>query len=153
MKEKIKLPAGRGRYLLIGVGLLVGVLLLVAGNVGTQTTDKGVAEVFSAEEYCEAMEKRLAALLSAVDGAGEVKVMISLEGGVRSVYERDGEGVCVTVGSGSSESAVLVSEGAPVIGGVGVVCRGAANERVKNEIVALVSATLGIGAHKIYVTS
>ena len=153
MKGKIKLPEGRGRYLLIGVGLLVGALLLVAGNFNTETVDQRERETFSAEEYCEALEKRLAALLSAVDGAGEVRVMISLEGGVRRIYEKNGDGVCVTVGSGSSESAVLVSEGAPAIGGVGVVCRGATSERVKNEIVALVSAALGIGAHKIYVTS
>ena len=79
--------------------------------------------------------------------------MVSLESGYRSVYEKDGEGVPVTVGSGSSKSAVLVTEGAPAIGGVGVVCQGAKNERVKREIVALVSATLGVGTHKIYVTS
>lgn len=153
MKEKPKFPAGRGKYLLIGVGLLVGILLLVVGNLDTKASDKAVMEGFSAEEYCEMLEKRLCTLLSAVEGAGEVKVMVSLEGGYRSVYERDGNGVCVTVGSGSSESAVLVTEGAPAIGGVGVVCRGAKNERVKNEIVALVSATLGVGTHKIYVTS
>lgn len=154
MKEKFKLPAGRGRYLLIGAGLLIGILLLVVGNFDTESADKAVVvQTFSAEEYCEMLEKRLAALLSSVDGAGEVRVMVSLEGGYQSVYEKDGEGVCVTVGSGSSESAILVSQGSPAIGGVGVVCRGAKSERVKNEIVALISATLGIGTHKIYVTS
>lgn len=154
MKEKIKLPAGRGKYLLIGAGLLVGVLLLVAGNFDTDSADKAaVVESFSAEEYCEILERRLAALLSSVEGAGEVRVMVSLEGGYQSVYEKDGDGVPVTVGSGSSESAVLVSKELPAIGGVGVVCSGAKSERVKNEIVALISATLGIGTHKIYVTS
>lgn len=153
MKEKIKLPAGRGRYLLIGAGLILGILLLVAGNLDIKSVDQKMVQAFSAEEYCQTLEKRLATLLSAVDGAGEVRVMISLEGGVRSVYEKDGKGECVTVGSGSSESAVLVSEGMPAIGGVGVVCRGATSERVKNEIIALISATLGVGAHKIYVTS
>lgn len=154
MKEKIKLPAGRGKYLLIGAGLLVGVLLLVAGNFDTDSADKAaVVESFSAEEYCEILERRLVALLSSVEGAGEVRVMVSLEGGYQSVYEKDGDGVPVTVGSGSSESAVLVSKELPAIGGVGVVCSGAKSERVKNEIVALISATLGIGTHKIYVTS
>lgn len=152
MKEKIKLPAGRGKYLLIGAGLLVGVLLLIVGNVDTKVTEK-TEETLSAEAYCQTLESRLCALLSAVEGAGEVKVMVSLEGGYRSVYERDGNGVPVTVGSGSSESAVPVTKGTPAISGVGVVCRGAKNERVKREIVALVSATLGVGTHKIYVTS
>lgn len=152
MKEKFKLPTGRGRYLLIGVGLLLGVLLLVAGNFSAERSSKTEAEPFSAEEYCEILETRLSELLSSVEGAGEVRVMVSLEGGYQRVYEKDGEGVPVTVGSGSSESAVLVSESTPAIGGVGVVCQGAKSERVKNEIVALISATLGIGVHKIYVT-
>lgn len=154
MKEKIKLPAGRGKYLLIGAGLLIGILLLVAGNFDADRLDQtAVGEAISAEEYCEMLEKRLVILLSAVEGAGEVRVMVSLESGYRSVYEKDGEGVPVTVGSGSSESAVLVTEGAPAIGGVGVVCQGAKNDRVKREVVALISATLGVGTHKIYVTS
>jgi stage III sporulation protein AG len=56
------------------------------------------------------------------------------------------------VGSGSGERAVVASVRAPEISGVGIVCAGADDPKVAEELCELVSAALGIGSNRIYVT-
>jgi stage III sporulation protein AG len=85
--------------------------------------------------------------------------MVTLAGGFEYVYATDrktaagGESISyVTVGSGSGESLVYITEKPPAIVGVGVVCTGGTDPTVRQEITALLSAALGIGSNKIYVT-
>ena len=105
------------------------------------------------------LETRVKALCSRVTGVGEAEVMITLSGGFEYVYATDTRtaagGVTtsyVTVGSGGGESLVFVTEKPPAIVGVGVVCAGGNDPAVRQEITSLLSAALGIGSNKIYVT-
>ncbi len=143
-----KLPI---KYLLVGAGFLVGVLLLLFGSFGGEEAEEPVVSV-SAESYCSDLEERLEKLCSTVKGAGKVRVMVTLEGGYENIYEKDEKGT-VTVGSGKGESAVISATRPPRVAGVGIVAEGAGNERVKNELLAMVSVALGIGTHKIYITN
>lgn len=152
MKHKEKPTLPRGKYLLIGAGLLLGIFLLIVGGMGGESEAKTEIATPSAEEYCLTLEKRLEALCREVSGAGDVRVMITLSGGYGNIYETNSKGDPVTVGSGREENAVLALTETPKIVGVGIVATGAGKESVKNELMALVAATLGIGIHKIYVT-
>lgn len=146
-------------------GVILGVLLLFFGNrAGKDTSDPtphtpSETSAPSAEAYRTELETRVKALCSRVAGVGEAEVMITLAGGFEYVYATDTRtaagGVTtsyVTVGSGSGESLVFVTEKPPAIVGVGVVCAGGNDPAVRQEITSLLSAALGIGSNKIYVT-
>ncbi len=152
----------------LGVALLlvvVGVVLFLVGRrtgegetVSPETPPAGVASP-TVEEYRASLESRMAALCGQVAGVGEVHVAVTLEGGFAYVYACDtkvtsaGESTTyLTVGSGAGESVVYLSERAPAITGIGVVCAGGDNADVRRELTALLSAAFGVGTNKIYVT-
>ncbi len=152
----------------LGVALLViaiGVALFMIGR-RTGTGDTAAPETPPAgagsptvEEYRASLEARMEALCGQVAGAGEVRVAVTLEGGFVYVYACDrkvtsaGESTTyLTVGSGAGESVVYLSEEAPAITGIGVVCSGGMDPDVRRELTSLLSAAFGVGANKIYVT-
>ena len=113
----------------------------------------------SADRFRQALEDRMAAICAQVSGAGEVQVIVSLQGGFEYVYAYDEKvsasgtsRVYVTIGSGSSQRLVFLTEKAPAITGIGVVCTGGSDPTVRQEITSLLSAAFGIGTNKIYVT-
>jgi hypothetical protein len=94
-----------------------------------------------------------------VAGVGEVDVAVTLDGGFSYVYATDkkttvgGESLTyVTVGSGDGETLVYLSEKAPAVVGIGVVCTGGMDPTVRREVTSLLSAAFGVGSNKIYVT-
>ena len=111
------------------------------------------------DAYRIGIEGRIRDICSKVTGAGEVSVIVTLDGGFRQVYaveEKAGAaGVTrtyVTVGSGSSESAVFITCEAPSVSGIGIVCTGGNDPDVKREITSLLSAAFSLGSNRIYVT-
>ncbi len=156
-----------GRLTVAVVGIIAGVALLLFGNrmVGKEndptpdTTEPG-SEVRAVEEYRQALERRIADITSEVAGAGNAGVVVTLEGGYEYVYAYDkkitvgGESITyITVGSGADESLVFLSERAPAIVGIGIVCDGGGDPAVRGEITALISAAFGVPSNKIYVTA
>ena len=154
MKELFK--NGRGPRLLLAIlGVVLGVVLMLAGGIGGGSERKDIsadAEAEAAEAYRLRVEERVRALCLSVDGVGEVKVMVTLLGGYRYCYAEDERGECLTVGSGSSERAVVREVLAPEIAGVGIVCEGAGSAAVRETVVELVCSSLGIGANRVAVT-
>ena len=57
----------------------------------------------------------------------------------------------VIVGSGNDEKMICLYEKMPSISGVAIVCKGGGNPTVANDIIGLVSSSLGIAKNKIYV--
>ncbi len=145
----------------------VGVLLLLIGNRSTAETDTPTpdeppagAQSAAVEAYRLALEERMATLCAEVSGVGHVRVAVTLAGGYEYVYACDrkttagGESTTyITVGSGAGESLVYITERAPAITGIGVVCDGGMDETVRRELINLLSATYGVGANKIYITA
>ena len=147
---------------IIAGGALGILLLLFGGGVGGSSKNASETEQsyvnYDAEEYSEALEKRVAELCSTVKGAGKVTVLVSLKGGYRAVYAVDSQATSggyksqvVMSGSGSDRGAVITSYENPQIGGVGIVCDGASNASVRSQLISLVSAALDISTNKIYV--
>lgn len=109
------------------------------------------------------IEEKLERVLSRVDGAGEVSVILALQGSSRQVLAQNttssqGNGTSqeekevVTVGQGTGVSVpVTLQEIYPVYQGALVVCGGADNPTVKLQMTQAVSALTGLGADKISV--
>lgn len=160
-----------GKLWIVILGAVIGLGLLVLGSFDLPIFEKkeqgGAAEISEQSElqaYRGELEGKIATLCAEVQGVGKVQVMVMLSGGFEYVYARDvqnktGEGSntleesYVLVGSGSSQAPVLLVRRQPEIAGVGIVCQGGGDPAVQNELVALISATFGIGTNKIHVSA
>lgn len=111
------------------------------------------------DRYAQEMETRLTQLISQMEGAGKVQVMVTLAAGETTVYATDTE--TETEGSARTQH-ILLEDGidpalvetvnAPQIQGVAVVCEGGGNAVVQSRITELVEVLTGVGANHIAVT-
>ena len=157
-----------GKLAVAVVAILLGALLLICGNTRfwEQEDNKKPSDspangtvTRTTEEYRADLEARMEAICSRVSGVGSVDVIVTLEGGYEYVYATDkmvtvgGESTSyITVGSGDSENLVYITERAPAIVGIGVVCTGGMDATVRREVTALLTAAFGVGSHQVYVT-
>lgn len=164
MMDKVKRRLDR-RFIWLGLLALGGVLLLCLGGQATSSdsagssADSDTEQRRQLEDYTEQLRREIAELCSRVDGVSDVTVAVSLECGYEYVYAADtksdqssGQVKYVTVGNGSSERVVYLTELLPRISGIGVVCRGGSEPEVVRQLTALLSAAYNIGSNKIYVT-
>ncbi len=123
------------------------------------TTEK----ISSAEDYRIETEKRLENFLSSIDGAGNVKVYLTVGSDERYIYATEGrrsksenkteeERKYVMIGGGSDKSALIETVETPAITGAVIACSGFDSPTVQEQIYRAVSAALGIPTGKIYVT-
>ncbi|MBR5124233.1 MAG: hypothetical protein IKU90_03800 [Clostridia bacterium] len=162
----VKAMKKSGKLVIAVVGILAGALLMFVGNrvgrtesLAIQETPTAPAETRSVEAYRADLEARMESICAQVAGVGAVDVVVTLEGGYEYVYATDkrvtssGETVSyITVGSGEGKTLVYVTERAPAITGIGVVCTGGTDANVRREVTSLLSAAFGVGSNKIYVT-
>lgn len=147
----------RNRVLLLAIG--VGALLLLLPSEGGEQTRRVEETGQSASFDLEGFEQRLSQVLSQVAGAGEVQVLLTLNGSGRTILaqdlERDGERSSVshvTVGQGSgNQEPVALQTMAPEFRGALVVCPGGEDPRVCLALIQAVSALTGLGADRITV--
>lgn len=138
--------------------LAVGCLLLLiptGAEADTQREEK-TKEPFDLEQF----EERLEEALSRIEGAGETKVVLSLDSGERQVLAQDREQTnsgasvqTVTVGGGSERSVVPVQTMAPGFRGALVVSPGAGDAAVRLALTRAVSVLTGLGSDCICVTT
>lgn len=153
-----------GRLLMLAAGGLVGVLLLLYGSGrlgGSVAAEKmSTNEHADLEQYAARLEESMGRLCSNVAGVSNVTVAVTLGSGFEYVYAVDqktkSDGVSekkyITVGNGSGETPVYITEKLPEIAGVGIVCRGGSNPAIQQKLIALISAAYNIGSNKIYIT-
>lgn len=139
-----------------------------AWTEGLQYTD-------SAGEYTEAMEQKVAALLMQMEGAGEVRVIITLRTSAEKVVEKDapvsrtdteeadsGGGTRRVNAVDTGDSTVYTNEGnysepyviktiSPQIEGVVVLAEGAGSGSVSKNISDIIQVLFGIDAHQVKV--
>lgn len=149
-------------FWLILLGAVVGILLLLFGNGLSKQEESNEASALSPsavevlESYREKLEEEIRSLCESVNGVGAVTVVLTLSGGFTNVYAteeaQNGGEQYVIVGSGSGAAALLLSQSAPEICGIGIVCRGGTNAGVRQELIALLSAAYHVPANRIYVT-
>ena len=165
MREKwTELPrrlwALAGRYQYVLLVLAAGALPLLMPSGGGEEAESAGTAAEAAETFdLEGFEEKLAAALSRVQGAGETRVVLSLDSGSRTVLAQDverqeggGTSTVVTVGRGSgSQEVVPLQTVAPSFRGALVVCPGGGDPQVRLRLVEAVSALTGLGSDRISV--
>ena len=131
---------------------VAGILLLLLGGGQGSGQPAAQEDGVRTEEYRAALTEELEALCGRVRGAGKVHLVLTLAGGEEAVYaaDRDADGRIDYVLSGGE--GLLLYRKAPAVLGVGVVCEGGGDDAVCRELTALLSATLGIGSNRIYIS-
>lgn len=168
MSENAKKGSGNYRKWILPIAAaILGVVLLLLGNRSEEKgeeTDTSASLLaadgeMTASAFAAETEQRIVAICSGVAGAGEVRAVVTLDGGYRAVYASDVQGSdssyrneTVLTGSGNSEKAILVGYESPRIVGIGIVCTGGDDPTVQKRITMLVSAAFDVSANKIYVT-
>lgn len=129
-----------------------------------QPTVQQAAPILS---YAEQTEQRLCEILSAIDGAGRVEVMLTVKGSDITFFQTDTDSsteksdetsrsstqykTVILSGSGEYDKAAVVKTEYPAFEGALIVSEGADLASVRLELVNAVSALLGLGADKISV--
>lgn len=167
LKEKLNnLSDNRKRILLIAV-CVISLMLLVVSEFSSEEGDKIEAVTHaSAQEYIDETEKQLEDILSQVQGAGKVHVMITLESCYENVYagsyssesKNSGDDSSIDVNedlvivkNSDGENGVIVKVYEPVVKGVAVVCEGADSVKVRSSITETVCALFNVSSAKVSV--
>lgn len=158
--EKIlsRLKSDKKMTAIICIGL-AGIVLLTFSEIIPSDKEKNGKEETKTEmhdDYEKKLEERLTKIVSSINGAGRTRVMVTLDSGDESVYavkEKSADGSrereYIVVDSNNSESGLLLKVIEPEIRGVAIVCEGADSANVRQEIIASVSAVLGISTNRI----
>ena len=142
-------------------------LLLLPGRKATQTQVTAATQSTAQDDdaYAAMMEQRLTDMLSKIDGAGRVEVMLTLRTGSRTRFQTDTQ---TSEDTGAEETrrseerkTVILSEGSaydkaavsavdyPLFQGALIVSEGADNAAVRWNILCAVSSLTGLGADRI----
>ena len=186
-----KLLEGKDKKTLYNLLLLfsVGIALLVMGQVlfpkpgGTDASSPPQSEpppvtaiTEPSESYEERLERRLADILSCVENAGEVRVMLTLshgkeltvardartersttqeadaEGGTRSAGSESEAGQTVVLrGADGGETPLVLKEAEPRVEGALIIAEGGDDIFVKDALIRAAYTVLGIEPHKVQV--
>ena len=146
--------------LLVAVGLLGLVLLGVSSWLPAKSKPETTAPMPQStitSDYEAHLEARLQTLISNLAGAGETRVMVTLQCGEESIYAADTE----TSADGTAASKHVITGGTglvetiqtPQVQGVAVLCQGGEDPAVQTRITALVQALTGVGANHVTVAA
>ena len=142
--------------------LLVGLLLMMIPTRQTTSKDKSTNEPQNLIQKQD-LASELSELLSSIQGAGEVKVMLTVAEGERTLYQTDSTYSQSDTGTNSKTQTILITDSdrnqtglihqmnPPVYRGAVVLSQGADDPIVRLAIVDAVGKATGLGADKIAV--
>lgn len=157
--QRWKGALGKYSYVLLVIAVGTVLLLLPTGGRDSPGEEEPAREEGTSFDL-DAFEEKLARTLSQVEGAGEARVVLTLDGGSRQVLARnqdkDGDGggsnTVVTVGKGSgAQEVVPLQTVAPQFRGALIVCPGGGNAATRLKLIEAVSALTGLGSDRISV--
>lgn len=155
--------------LVIFVGI-IGVLIIALSEISfDDSTDKNNEKMLNSDsyEYCAYIEKRVEDIVSSIDGAGNVKVMITLAETTEYVYAQNQNGTkksnkdsensdnknsFVIIERDNNDSGLLIKTFEPKIRGVAIVCDGGDSPTVQQQIYSTVSAVLNVSTARISIS-
>ena len=140
-KEKLKnlFDNNKIRKLIIISGIAGIVLIFLSSYIDFSTVTGGKAEEeFSVTTYSTEIENDLQNVISQIEGAGETKVLLTMENSVEYVYLED--------------STTKTKEIEPLIRGVLVVCEGGDDPVVVERITEAVTKALDVSTAKVCIT-
>ena len=150
--------------------LLVCIVCLFAFSLfgGKEKTENNLPEESheNTSSYIQYYEDKLEEILSQIEGAGKVSVMITLESGSQKIYaqevdnnrtsgtEREEDSIHqkpLVISKNGSQEAVIEKELQPEIQGVLIACTGGNSEKVRLDIVQSVKTLFHISSNKVHV--
>jgi len=168
----LSLLSGKGlKILILCIVCLVAFILFVSvGNDENKMTSIDKSNISykykTTMEYCSELETKLENVLSQIKGAGQVKVMLSVDGSPEFVYATDSDTKVSNTNNGSTTTSstspiivqtngnsepLILTENLPIVKGVIVVSSGASDIGIKIDILQAVSTLLDISTEKISV--
>lgn len=141
------------RYVLLAA--LVGILCMTLPEKPKEPAAEETVQVISEP----ALEDSLSALLSSVQGAGRVKILLTQQEGAKTLYQNDEvrtekesrtDTILIT-DSSRKESGLIRQIIPPVYRGAVVLCQGADDARIRLQIMEAVKSVTGLTSDRITV--
>ena len=147
--------------ILVLSGIAVMLMILFCDNENDSKANN-ISETDSqftaADSFMEYSEKRIAEILSSVEGVGKNKVMVSVSGTEEYIYaeeirktESQTENSYVIYDSGKNKEALRKKINNPSVSGVIVVCEGGDDPKVCEQVYKVISTAFNIPTNRIYV--
>ena len=168
------------KKVIIIAGIIGIALIFFSGFIKSEKKDQEVnqkAESTSIDDYVKQLEANLTNMVSCIKGAGDCKVMVTIENGAQTIYATEGkkntedtedssngelkrrqksddsETKYITVkGPHGEEEALAITEVQPTVKGVVVVCSGGDDPEVQQRIINAVTTALNITTKRVCVT-
>lgn len=156
-----KLKNDKKALLTVIIGILGMILVLLSEIPIAGNGDSKAGKTSQSEFYSDDLERETEKLISQIEGAGQVSVMLTYEATEERVWAKDvstkkegGESADteekhIIVDTSQGESGLTVKVIYPKVRGVAVVCSGGEDPIVNSRIKALVSALFDIGSNRI----
>lgn len=173
LKEKlkavwVKLKTVKNIEIIAGL-VIIAIMVLIYSTVTSKSAETEAASTETAASetsITDNLESRLASILSEIDGAGDVRIMITYASTAKLVTATDENDYSTSTTNGSSTTSTSTSTSTPVVSGselivieqqmpdiigVIIVAEGAANIKVRLNLVSAASTALGIKANSIQI--
>ncbi len=147
---------------------ICGILLISFSEFGKKKNEETVTAVSQENEtdntdYTAELEKKLTDIISSIENAGEVKVMLTLKGSKENVYavnenikndenSNNYSNTYVIIDNKNTKEGIKIKILEPEVQGVAVVCSGGDIPYVREQIINAVTTVLGIGTNKVSVS-
>lgn len=166
----------RKRSCIIIAMAAMAVLLILCSDISCAERNDSPAGSDSSDDYAAVLEQKLVDIISSVDGAGETRVLVTLQSGKEYIYasedststdssasvdssgrqssdeRQDRQSTHIIIDTDQGEQALIRTELMPAINGVVVVCQGADDPLVAERIMAVVTTALGISSKRVCIT-
>ena len=152
LREKAVVWLGKYKYLLLILAIGISLMLIP----GSKEKEKPEEALLSAASSNETMSAELECILSNVQGAGRVQVMLTLRSGELTVYQTDKadnqrEDTVIITGSDRTQNGLVQQIMKPTYRGAIVLCQGADSPTVCLAIKDAVSKVTGLDSSQISV--
>lgn len=152
------------------------VLLILFSDCSLSSCAEDKKSAASDDAYAVELEEKLTDIISSIDGAGETRVMVTLQNTKEYVYassaksrvdtsesvdaggrqssdaSEDTEQGYIIIDTDSGEQALIRTELMPTVEGVVIVCEGAGSAEVAARIEAVVTTALNISSRRVCIT-
>lgn len=137
MLEKIsKLKNDKNFIRVVFIIGIAGIILIFCSTFFEDKNHTPDVSEYSMSEYQENQETRLKEMLEQISGVGRAKVMLTMENSGEQVYSDD----------------TVVKQIEPTVRGVVIICDGADNPTVKENVLEFVTKFFSVSADKVCIT-
>lgn len=155
--NKISDSLKKYRYALII--LLIGLILMAVPSMDRKEETVSKKDIETTKSSVEMLEEKLSALLSKVQGAGDVEVVLTIAAGEEVVYQTNDDSSQSDTSTSQNTNTVTITDAernqtglirqvkSEVYQGAIIVCRGADDPTVRLAIVDAVSRITGLGSN------